>query len=304
MFRRQISAVIIPAMFLTTACQRNYNANKPSVATLTTAASTPLEADVQGFVETWFAGFDSHESALFFLQRLSSGGFSIEFPGQAPIRSARDFQAWLAGVDPLQRVTHTLRTVEVKPLGPTSVLVDLRVDWSAWDKEKPLFFPAQQRWNLEKDAAGWKIKSYVVSEAQEARYHEIQESMKRFFANYGIIAQQGWDRFVETQTQLLASNVVVYNHYGNQEFTYFGPTGYFASLQAWGARFATEGEFGFEPVAVGPDSAVVKINSVLRFDGQLVKHCWIEKFSFDAQGKITRLDVLMNESQSCTAAQF
>ncbi|MEI8028134.1 MAG: hypothetical protein WCI18_17430 [Pseudomonadota bacterium] len=207
-------------------------------------------------------------------------------------------------MDPLQRVTHTLRTVEVKHLDATSVLVDLRVDWSAWDKEKPLFFPAKQRWNLEKDSAGWKIKSYVVSESQEARYREIQESVKRFFANYGIIPQQGWEQFVKTQTKLLASNLVVYNQYGNQEFTYAGPTGYFASVQAWGARFATEGDFGFEPISVGPESAVVKINSGLRFDGQLIKHCWIEKFLFDANGKIAKLDVLMNVSLSCEAAQL
>lgn len=187
-------------------------------------------------MKTWFAGFDRHEASSFFAQRLSSSDFSIEFPGKAPIHNAADFQSWLAGVDPFQRVKHTLRSVEVKPLGPSSVLVDICVDWSAWDKEKPLFFPAQQRWNLEKEAAGWKIKSYVVSEAQKARYREIQESMKQFFANYSIIAQQAWNRIVETQTQLLESNVVVSNHYGNQTLTYAGPTGYFASLQVWSAR--------------------------------------------------------------------
>ncbi|MEI8028133.1 MAG: hypothetical protein WCI18_17425 [Pseudomonadota bacterium] len=60
MFRCQVPAIIILAIFVTTACQRSYNSNEANLDTLTTSTSPHLEADVQGFVKTWFAGFDSH----------------------------------------------------------------------------------------------------------------------------------------------------------------------------------------------------------------------------------------------------
>jgi len=124
-------------------------------------------AELSRFATEWFAGFDRHATASFFLNRLSRKGFLIQFPDQPPIRSAAELIAWHAGVDGLSDVKHEIKSIEVLAQSERRADVALRVDWSARDGGNRLFFPAAQRWSLVREGSNWKLASYLVERAPQ-----------------------------------------------------------------------------------------------------------------------------------------
>lgn len=134
-----------------------------------------------------------------------------------------------------------------------------------------------------------------------------QSYVTKFFENYGLIPQKGFDAFKAQQKLLLANNMTTDVLIKSQKKTYSGPEGYFASLADWGAVFTT-GEDFYHNVYGGPRNIVyARLHGTLQMKESTgaVKtiedrgHCWTETFVFDNNSKIQKLIVDMKIGVKC-----
>lgn len=137
----------------------------------------------------------------------------------------------------------------------------------------------------------------------EFRRVVIQNRVERFFANYALIQSEGFQKFQEAQSTLLAPGIVTeVNNFGNSVL-YQRREGYFESLGDWSKIFRTGNDFGVEILSTsGPNGSIA-----VRLKGTLVvtrngvetmispeHHNWTEYFEFDQHGLIKKLSVIMN----------
>ncbi len=251
------------------------------------------DSQISQFVKNWFAGFDRHESVSFFSAHLHPEAFKIQFPDREPITTVSQFKSWLSEVDKYTSVQHRILSIQTRRKSLNKASVAIRVDWSAVNGEKPLFFPANQLWTLKKVQGNWKISDYAVKEAAEARYSENLSLVDRYFANFDRIAE-GWDRFVNAQNAILSPHVRVSNRYDGKELSYLDLDGFYQSIQEWSERFETQGSFSYDVVEMSSEKVTVLIRSQLTDKGLLRKHSWLETFHISGGSKISGLDVMMN----------
>ncbi len=154
--------------------------------------------------------------------------------------------------------------------------------------------------------------SHLVSDANEseALLKRQSRTVQEFFANYRYLVEDP-SEFWRRQNLLFSDNLVVYNrNFDNQPpRLFYGKDGYRQSLEIWGRIFSIGDEFNFSVVEHNSANLVVLIATDIYVQRSGTKnvylqgqHSWMESFSFDEHGKISRLDVYMNLGRDVSRA--
>jgi hypothetical protein len=182
--------------------------------------------------------------------------------------------------------------VFIGPLEPTELGSQL------WEVVHPSIKKLLLEWVNKNDVA----ESDPVDEKSVA-------STNQFFANYGLIPTQGFEVFIKAQSELLATNVIIEVVTPKGLTEYKGPSGYSQSIQDWGGIFRTDNDFG-KSIQEGLDDdgeVVVKLSGTIhmKVNGTEIsipssKHHWTEYMTYDSNGKMAKLRVVMNIDTTLT----
>lgn len=128
-----------------------------------------------------------------------------------------------------------------------------------------------------------------------------QQSIDRFFEQYQLIEAKGFEAFAKARSTLLSEQSQTLVVVDGIE-RYQGIKGHIDSIADWAKQFQTGSDFQYRVIGVLADGRVkVALDGTLtQTHGDKVRtlspqqHRWTEYFTFDDQGRIATLEVVMN----------
>lgn len=125
------------------------------------------------------------------------------------------------------------------------------------------------------------------------------ETVRRFFENYLLIQEQGFNIFTREQMKLFAPDLITVACDTRGVLTYHGTNGFFEGMIAWSRHFFVNGESGHEYVEETPTHVLVRMHGDLRLCEPIYgaatsslenDHDWTEEFEL-VNGLITKIDI-------------
>jgi hypothetical protein len=131
------------------------------------------------------------------------------------------------------------------------------------------------------------------------------KTVRRFFKNYLLIGERGFDAFTREQSKLFSPNLVTLASDSRGSFTYEGIDGFFEGMIAWSKHFLVNGQSRHEYVEETSTHVLVRMHGDLKLsepiNGETISkegdHDWTEEFEL-ANDLITKVDIKLFFNQS------
>src|SRR5260370_20573069 len=131
------------------------------------------------------------------------------------------------------------------------------------------------------------------------------KTVRRFFKNYLLIGERGFDAFTREQSKFFSPNLVTLASDSRGSSTYEGIDGFFEGMVAWSKHFLVNGQSRHEYVEETSTHVLVRMHGDHKLsepiNGETISkegdHDWTEEFEL-ANDLITKVDIKLFFNQS------